>query len=91
MEQEQILDKKQPEIKLKAWPITATLWENNSDLGKYESVQITRSYKDKDDNWMNTQSLRESDIPKTIFLLNKIYDYLLVKKLNKNNLKKGEV
>lgn len=91
MKQEQVLTKKQPDMKLKAWPITATVWENESELGEYESVQITRSYKDKEDNWMNTQSLRESDIPKTIFLLNKIYDYLLVKKADKNNLKKREL
>jgi len=80
--------KGEPEMRLKAWPITATLWENPSDLGGFESIQLTRSYKDNEDNWMSTQSLRESDIPKAIFLLNKIYDYLLVKKDDKNNLKK---
>jgi len=80
--------KGEPEMRLKAWPITATLWGDPSDLGGFESIQLTRSYKDNEDNWMSTQSLRESDIPKAIFLLNKIYDYLLVKKDDKNNLKK---
>ena len=84
-------NKKTPLLTFKAWPITATLWDNESEFGVFPSIQISRSYKDKNDNWMNTQSLRETDLPKTILLLNKVYDFVLSRKNTRNNIKGEEL
>ncbi len=67
-----------PDKKFKAGPVTATVWKGISPKGSvYYNVQIGRSYKDKDNNWKNTGSLRENDVPKAMVLLQKAYEYVI--------------
>ena len=72
-----------PDKKFKAGGITATVWKGVSPKGAvYFNVQISRSYKDKDNNWKNTSSLRENDVPKAMVLLQKAYEYVILQTTN---------
>ncbi len=70
---------KRPEMKFRAGAVSATIWRNETEKGSYASVQLERSYKDGDDKWKNTGSLRLNDLPKAVLVLNKTYEYLLMK------------
>ncbi len=71
-----------PEKKFRAGPISATIWKNHSQKdGKtveYHTISIGRSYKDKEDNWKTSSSLRVSDLPKATLVLNKAFEHLVV-------------
>ncbi|MBI2143230.1 hypothetical protein HYU20_02710 [Candidatus Woesearchaeota archaeon] len=72
-----------PDKKFKAGPVTATVWKGISPKGSvYYNVQLGRSYKDKDNNWKNTGSLRENDVPKAMVLLQKAYEYVISQATN---------
>lgn len=66
-----------PTKKFRAGAVTATIWENQTEKGKYYSVETQRSYKDKDNKWQNTNSLRLNDLPKATLALNKAYEWIL--------------
>ena len=68
-----------PEKKFKAGAVTATIWTNTSERGSYGTVQLARVYKDKNNAWKNTSSLRENDIPKATLVLQKAFEYLAFK------------
>lgn len=68
-----------PEKKFRAGAITVTIWRNETEKGSFNSVQLDRSYKDKEDNWKKTNSLRLNDLPKAALLLNKAYEYIVLK------------
>ena len=67
-----------PEKKFKAGAITATVWTNNSEKGKYSTVNLDRVYKDGE-SWKTTGSLRMNDLPKAVLVLSKAYEYLVTK------------
>ncbi len=72
-----------PDKKFKAGPVTATIWKGVSPKGSvYYNVQLGRSYKDKDNTWKNTSSLRENDVPKALVLLQKAYEYVISQATN---------
>ena len=76
-----IMGKKLPEKKFRAGPISATIWSNHGkdQDGKetiYKTVSFERSYMDKEGNWQTTNSLRTSDLPRAVLVLNKAYEYL---------------
>lgn len=77
---EEVMGKNLPEKKFRAGAITATVWSNDTVKdGKkvsYKTISFERSYKDKDDEWKQTNSLRIADIPKAVLVLNKAYEYL---------------
>ena len=67
-----------PEKKFRVRGLTATVWKSISPQGTaYYNVQLDRSYKDKDNNWKKTSSLKENDIPKAMVLLQKAYEYVI--------------
>jgi hypothetical protein len=73
-----------PEKKFRAGAISATVWQNkgqskNGDEVEYKTISIERNYKDKDDNWQSTNSLRVNDLPKATVVLQKAYEYLVFK------------
>ncbi|MBN2454141.1 hypothetical protein JXB11_01200 [Candidatus Woesearchaeota archaeon] len=68
-----------PEKKFRAGAVTATIWRNASEKGSYGTVQLERSYLDKDSKWKSAGSLRLNDIPKAELVLQKAYEYLAVK------------
>jgi len=75
--------KRLPDKKFRAGAISATLWGNKGikDGTEYEftTIGLQRSYKDKEGNWKNSNSLRLNDLPKAVLVLNKAYEYLLLK------------
>ena len=75
-----VMGKKLPETKFRSGAITATIWSNETmrdgKKAEYKSITFERSYKDKNDAWQTTNSLRTADIPKAILVLGKAYEYL---------------
>jgi len=76
-----------PEKKFRAGSITATVWENQTKNAEgntisYRTVSITKSYKDKDGRWKNTNTLRMNDIPKANLVLSKAYEFLALSESN---------
>jgi hypothetical protein len=75
-----VMGKKLPETKFRSGAICATIWSNETVRdGKrveYKTVSFERSYKDKDDKWQSTNSLRTTDLPKAILVLTKAYEHL---------------
>jgi hypothetical protein len=67
-------NKKKPVNSYKAGLINLNIWENETNEGKVKSITISRAYKDKEENWQHTSSLRISDLPKLMLLLNKAYE-----------------
>jgi len=66
---------KPPVQKIRFGGMSVSIWENeNKDKQKFHTITMERSYKDKDDAWNNTQTLRHSDLPKAILVLQKAYE-----------------
>ncbi len=75
-------ERKLPEKKFRAGALSATIWRNETPKGCYYTTQLDRSYKDKNDQWQKTASLRLSDLPKANLLLSKAFEYLVLKEPN---------
>jgi len=74
-------EKNTPIKKFKAGAISATIWENQSKNNKgetisYNSISFDRNYKDANGEWQTTNSLRVSDLPRAVLVLNKAYEFL---------------
>jgi hypothetical protein len=78
-----------PEKKFRAGAISATVWRNKTKEGdgEYNTVVLERCYKDKEDNWQTTNSLRTNDLPKAVVVLQKAYEKII---LNEQELFKAE-
>ena len=75
--------KNKPEMTFRAGGVKATIWNNSAMKdGKkieYKTVSFDRSYKDKEDAWKTTNSLRSNDIPKAVLVLSKAFEYIALK------------
>ena len=77
--------KQSPEKKFSTGAISATIWKNNGKSKKtgesveYRTIKIDRRYTDKEGNWQSTNSLRLNDLPKASLVLQKAYEYLVLK------------
>ena len=75
----------QPEKKFSTGAVRATIWKNTGKSKKtgedveYRTISIDRSYKDKNDEWQSTNSLRVNDLPKAALVLNKAYEFIVLK------------
>ncbi len=75
----------QPEKKFSTGVISATVWKNNGTSKKdgsqveFRTISLQRRYTDKDGTWKSTNSLRLNDLPKASLVLNKAYEYLVMK------------
>ncbi len=73
-----------PEKRFSTGAISVTIWKNTTK-GKdgkdieYKTISLQRSYKDKNDEWQHTGSLRVNDLPKASLVLNKAYEYLVLR------------
>ncbi len=76
-------DKNMPEKKFSAGPIVATVWKNttekNGKAAEYYTVSLDRRYKDRNDKWQSTNSMRVNDLPKITLVAQKAYEYLILK------------
>lgn len=74
-----------PEKKFSTGAISATIWKNNGTSKKtgesveFRTIQIDRRYRDKEGNWQSTNSLRLNDLPKAALVLQKAYEYLVLR------------
>ena len=69
----------EPVKKIKIGAIEVAVWENTSNEGKkFFNTTMERSYKDGEE-WKKTNSLRDSDIPKTVLALQKAYEFIMLK------------
>jgi hypothetical protein len=75
-----------PEKKFRAGPVAATIWANNvldkdGKVVTFRTVSFERSYKDKNDAWKTTSSLRMNDLPRASLVLEKAFEYLALNHL----------
>jgi len=76
-------EKQQPEKKFRSGGVVATVWKNikkveNVEIETY-SVNLARSYKDKEDKWVETNNYNINDVQKAILVLKKAQEFLLLK------------
>jgi hypothetical protein len=73
-----------PEKKFSTGAINATVWKNtgtskNGQEVEFRTITLQRRYKDKNDAWQSTNSMRINDLPKAALVLNKAYEYLVLR------------
>jgi len=74
-----------PEKKFSTGAISATIWKNNGiskrtgEETEYRTVTLQRRYRDKDGNWQTSSSLRVNDLPKASLVLQKAYEFIVLK------------
>ncbi|HIH43028.1 TPA: hypothetical protein HA246_05265 [Candidatus Woesearchaeota archaeon] len=69
-----------PEAKFSTGAITATVWKNPSQFGDdFRTVALERKYKDKDGTWKSTNSMKVNDLPKAWLVLQKAYEFIVLK------------
>jgi len=75
-----------PEKKFSTGALVATVWQNQG-VGKtgedisYRTVSFQRRYKDPSGEWKSTSTLRINDLPKASLVLQKAYEYLVMKEM----------
>ena len=75
-----------PEKKFSTGALVATVWQNQGksregDEVSYRTVSFQRRYKDANGEWQSTSTLRVNDLPKASLVLEKAYEYLVMKEL----------
>jgi hypothetical protein len=50
-------DKKQPVAKIDLYPVSASIWANETEKGTLYSITLERTYKDDEGKWQYTASL----------------------------------
>jgi len=73
----------QPDKKFRAGAVSATIWMNTSEKGTFASVQLGKSYMDKENNWKETNSFNVNDVPKAVLVLEEAYKYIATKPKDK--------
>lgn len=77
-------EKNTPEKRFSTGGINATIWKNSAvnkagEPVEFNTVSLQRRYKDKEGNWKSSTSLRINDLPKAALVLNKAYEFLVLK------------
>ena len=78
------MEKNVPEKKFSTGVISETVWQNqgrgrNGEVVSFRTVSFQRSYKDKNGVWQNSSSLRVNDLPKASLVLQKAYEYVVLR------------
>ena len=73
-----------PEKKFRAGAVSATVWlnegqSNEGNAAHWRSISLQRGYKDKNEQWQNTNSFRINDLPRAALVLQQAYEYLVTK------------
>ncbi|MFH1399594.1 MAG: hypothetical protein ABIG95_05790 [Candidatus Woesearchaeota archaeon] len=74
-----------PEKKYSTGSISATIWKNQAQSKttgqpvEFKTITLQRRYKDKSGEWQSSGSFRTSDLPKAALVLNKAYEFLLLR------------
>lgn len=76
-------EKNTPEKKFRAGAVSATIWKNETvkdgKVMDYRTISFTRNYQDAKGEWNTTNSLRLNDLPRARLVLDKAYEYLVLK------------
>lgn len=62
----------QPAAKYRLGYVTATVWKNDD----YYNVVLSKSYKDADDKWQDTDQLGSGDIMNAVRVLQRAEEYI---------------
>ena len=73
-----------PEKKISTGLVNATIWLNQykdeqDQPVSFRSVSFERRYVDKKGTWKSTNSLRINDLPRASLVLNKAYEFILLR------------
>ena len=73
-----------PEKKFSTGVVTATVWQNqgkgrSGEPVAYRTVSLQRRYKDKNGVWQTANSFRVNDLPKAALVLQKAYEYIVLR------------
>lgn len=69
-----------PVQKISVGGIQAAIWENPGKEGTaYYSISLDKRYKDSNNQWKSSSSLKTTDLPKAILALQKAYEFLMLK------------
>ena len=74
----------QPEKKFTVGAVSAAVWRTGrqDDQGRpIYSVQLDRTYKDREGAWQSSRYLPVWDVPKAILALQKAYEYLSLREV----------
>ena len=79
-----------PEKKFSTGVISATIWKNSGvskdgQPTEFKIIALQRRYKDKAGAWQSTNSLRINDLPKASLVLQKAYEYLVLREADHDN------
>jgi hypothetical protein len=87
-------EKNMPEKKFSAGAVVATVWKNvaekNEKPVEYRTVTFERRYKDKAGAWQTSNSIRVNDLPKAALVIEKAYEYLVLKEPDHNYVEEGD-
>ncbi|MBS3102027.1 hypothetical protein J4458_01105 [Candidatus Woesearchaeota archaeon] len=75
-----------PERKFSTGAISATVWENQGksregEAVSFRTVSLQRRYKDKNGDWQSSSTLRINDLPRASLVLQKAYEYLVLREM----------
>ena len=87
--------KNTPEKKFSTGVISAVIWKNQGikktgETTEFRTISLQRRYTDKKGEWKSTSSLRIADLPKASLVLNKAYEYLVLRQDNNPFTEVGE-
>ncbi len=72
-----------PEVDFRVGAISAAVWRNTETEGDREisrfSVKIIKQYKDENDDWRDTTTFFQHDLPKLTLVAQKAYEYISLK------------
>jgi hypothetical protein len=69
-----------PAHKIRDGVLQVTIWRNSGDKGNWYSIVPTRSYKQGDETWKETDSLNEADALPMAKLLDLAHSWILHQK-----------
>ena len=70
-------EKQGPVFTARVGLVKAAVWENTTEGGRTtHAVSLTRSYKDDNEQWHETNTYYADDLPKVQLAMGKAYDYI---------------
>ena len=69
-----------PAIKFRDGTLQVTIWRNSGEKGNWYSVTPTRSYRQGDETWKETDSLGQDDMLAMAELLREAYAWIRMQK-----------
>lgn len=82
-------EKNRPQV-LREGSLRLAVFNNHSEHGSYRSAVLTRGYKDKEDQWQETSSLREKDLLDASHLLSRGHDLIRREKSRERQQQQGQ-